>query len=95
MDWTPFFVALIPALGSFVAAIVAARAAGAARAAEARERRVLELERRLALHKEEIYKPMIEFFRRLFDSAIRGEELSQSEAMDALSRFGTWIQVYG
>lgn len=94
---------LIPAIsaaGSIAAAIVAGFFAAQARRAESRERRVLELEKRLASHKAEVYEPMMEFFRKLFNASIAGEDgdsapIPQEEMIETISKFATWIQIYG
>jgi hypothetical protein len=94
-EWIP----ALSAVGAIAAAVVAGVFASRARRAEAREQRVLELERRLASHKAEVYEPMLEFFRKLFDASVAGgggsPPIAEEEMIETISRFATWIQIYG
>lgn len=93
-DWIP----VLSVAGSVAAAIVAGFFATQARRAESRERRIIELEKRIAAHKAEVYEPMLEFFRRLFDETVSEADsstLSPEEMLETISKFATWIQIYG
>jgi hypothetical protein len=95
-SWIVIIVALVAAAGSVAAALVAARSASAAKHAELQAARIRELENRLATAKSEVYEPMIELLRTIFDATTMGRsQPSQTKMVEAVSKFGTWIQIYG
>jgi len=90
--WVP----LVPALGAVAAAVTAGVFSARARSAQASAERTLELERRLATSKQEIYKPLVDLFRRVLDSSTSGSKpLSDKAMIETLSQFISWVQIYG
>jgi hypothetical protein len=93
-DFFPFAIALVPAAGAVVAAIIARRYANKAQSAQAQEARIRDLEERLSKLREDVYTPMLELFRQVLDSAnwwprVRGDRgwRSWTAARSRVSRF--------
>jgi hypothetical protein len=93
--WIAVVVSVISAAGAVVAALVAGHYAGKSKQAELSAARVLELEKRLAGMKEEVYRPMVELLRSMWDSAKSGKQPNQAKMLETLSRFTAWAQMYG
>lgn len=93
--WIPVVVSIVAAVGSMGAAFIAGQSAAKTRQAQTQAERVLELEKRLAASKAEMYEPMVELFRTLFDSVKTSRHLDPKKMTDTFSKFGNWIQIYG
>lgn len=94
-EWVPFFASLVAAASSFAAAIVAARSASRTRDAQIQAERTFELEKRLAASRAEVYQPMVELLRTVFDSIGSGADVEPSQTREIVSKFTAWLQVYG
>lgn len=88
-------VQIITTLGAVAAAIIAGIYAKKSQEAEVAAARVLELEKRIAGMKEDIYRPMVELLRSLWDSVKTGKQPQQTEMIETLSKFTAWTQIYG
>ena len=94
--WVPLFASMVAALGSLTAAFVAGRFAAKTRNAQSQAERVLELEKRLASSKFDVYQPMLELLREMiFDAAKTGKIIDEAKMVETMSKFGTWIQIFG
>jgi hypothetical protein len=82
-------------LGAILAAFISGRYANRSKSAELSAARVLELEKRLASTREDIYRPMVELLRDMFDSARSKKQVGGPKDVQTLSRFTSWIQIYG
>jgi hypothetical protein len=92
-SWLP---AVAGAIGAIAAAFVAAVFAKRARESETSAQRFADLEKRLATSKAEIYEPLIEMLRNLFDSTVtKKEQMPETELLETISRFTAWVQIYG
>lgn len=89
------WVSIVSALGAIAAAGVAAWYASKARTAELQAHRIRELEKRLAGSREEVYKPMVDLLRQIFDSGQGGKGPDDRKTLKTLSEFATWVQIYG
>jgi hypothetical protein len=88
---TPEFVAIVAAIVAGVFALIAARTT-------ATNQRIVELEKRLATSRLEIYKPLIDAMAAfLVPGKVSDQEKArrQTAFMEATKTFATWIQVYG
>jgi hypothetical protein len=89
----------IPFIGAVIAAVVAGRYALRAKTAEFQANRVLELERRLAASKADVFEPMVEALGRVFELTAQGksadEDAFEEAAGPQFRRFVHWVQVYG
>jgi hypothetical protein len=98
MDWLGPVLSGLAALGAIGAALIAGRFAAKTKEAELRAQRAMEIEKRLAASKEEIYTPMVEMLRQIIDSASPGGrhvQISEKKLRETLSKFWTWVQMYG
>lgn len=90
-------VAVIAAVSAIVAAAIAARAAIRTNKSTIANQRVIELEKRLATSRIDVFKPMLEAMAELLepspDPKIQAQR--QAKALLALKSFATWVQVYG
>jgi hypothetical protein len=93
--WLGVTIAVISALGAILGAIISGRYANMSKTAELGAARVLELEKRLASSREDIYRPMVELLREMFDSARSKKQVGGPKDIQTLSRFTSWIQIYG
>lgn len=90
--------AIIAGLFAIVAAVVAGVFALMASRSTATNQRVLELEKRLATQRLEIYKPMLDALGAMMEPGdVKSQEKQrrQQNFMDAGKKFMTWVQVYG
>ena len=95
-DWLPVMASIVAAVGSVAAAVVAARSAGRTRDAQLQAEHALELEKRLAASKAEVYEPMVELFRGMLDAAKNPkQQTNERKLIETLSKFTAWTQVYG
>lgn len=85
--------AYLPAIAAFIAALLAARSAKRAHDAQASADHLQRLERRVADHKREIYKPMIEMMAKMLDDP--GKTPPASEFKKRFGEFARWITVVG
>lgn len=91
------FVSSIPVLGAIGAAVAAGIFSARARRAQSSAERTLDLEKRLASSKQEVYKPMVNLFRRILDSSGAGKNSPAADkaTLETLSQFIAWVQIYG
>jgi hypothetical protein len=94
--WVTLLIAVIPAVASIVAAVIATRSAKSARLGQAETERIRDLENRISERKYETYRPMLQ----MLGDAFNQEKLKQLAADPAknIDRFGdftTWITIYG
>jgi hypothetical protein len=94
-EWTPLVASLLAALGSIGAAVMAGRSASRTRTAQSQAERTFELEKRLAASKAEVYEPMVELLRSMFDSFRSNSPVDQQTMTETLSKFVAWLQIYG
>lgn len=88
----------IPVVVAILSALLSGYFAQRARAAEFQAQRLIELERRLAVAKGEVFEPLIEALGSLWDQSAKGavsQKWAQQHVLPALTRFGQWVQVYG
>jgi hypothetical protein len=89
----------IPFIGAVLAAVLAGRYALRAKTAEFQANRILELERRLAASKAEVFEPMVEALMQMFELTAQGkasdEAAFEEVAGPAFRKFVHWVQVYG
>lgn len=92
MDW---LIPVVASAASIIAAFIAGRYASRAKSAELEAARIRDLENRLAASKAEIYEPVVELVRNVFDSAKTGQVAPAQTFFKTLTKFGTWVQIYG
>lgn len=85
----------IPVVVAVVSALISGYFAQRSRAAELQGQRIVDLEKRLAAAKGEVFEPLIEAIGRLWDRIAKGDDVPPQWFETAFSRFGHWVQVYG
>lgn len=93
--WVLLGVPGISATAAIVAAFIAAQSARKTKERELRAQRFLEEERRVAPGRSETYGPLLELVRAVMDATATGGNIEEVFDQDALSRFLTWIAIYG
>jgi hypothetical protein len=94
----PEFLTVLPTVTSILAAFVAAFFAYRANQATIANQRILELEKRLATHRLEIYRPLIDAMAAMFTAGNRTPQETkrqQDTFMSAGLNFATWVTVFG
>ncbi|MDN5812370.1 MAG: hypothetical protein L0H40_04930 [Micrococcaceae bacterium] len=91
--WTQIVIVSIPAIASIIAAVRAAKAAGAAQGAQDEAARIRALEERVAGHKYDAYKPMLQTLGDMLTPG-RGEKAAKTMEQ-VLPNFLTYISIWG
>jgi hypothetical protein len=90
--WVPLIVAVLSAL-------LAGYFTNRSRSAEFQAQRILDLERRLAASKGEIFQPFIEAIGRFWERIAQDGDVppnwAEKNVLPHFQRFGHWVQVYG
>jgi hypothetical protein len=90
-------IAVIAAASAVVAAAIAALAAVRTNNTTIASQRVIELEKRLATSRLDVFKPMLETMAQMLepspDPQVQTER--QADMLSALKSFATWVQIYG
>ena len=90
-------IAIIAAVSAIVSAGIAAYAAVRTNQASIANQRVIELEKRLATSRLDVYKPMLEALAAVLDPQKKNESEQQrnKRVIPVVTSFATWIQIYG